>query len=77
MTEADRYNERLKLAATFLNTVGSGSIVVGAVAPVVGLITGAAGAHVRPAVLVTMACLMVVIGLILHRLASLTLKRLV
>ncbi|WP_426956310.1 hypothetical protein [Muricoccus radiodurans] len=40
------HNERIKLAATFLNTIGTGLVVVGAVAPLVAVWDHPGGAGV-------------------------------
>ncbi len=57
-------NERLKLAATFLNTIAGGSVVVGVVAPLVAVWDNPGAPGV--AALVGRAVAFVAAGLVVH-----------
>ena len=66
------HNERVKLSATFLNTVAAGSLVVGIIAPMVSLFLG--GQPVPVGRVVALVVTLVVVSGVLHLLARALLK---
>ena len=70
-------NERIKLTATFLNTVGSGSVVVGGITPIAAVAFGIQAGPTRPiATAFAIAGAFIAFGVALHWLARLFLRRL-
>lgn len=69
--------ERTKLTATFLNTLGTGSIITAAIAPTVGYIFGLQGLSGLPGFQVALSCVIwLFVGIALHLIARRVLKRL-
>jgi hypothetical protein len=65
------HNERIKLTATWLNTLAAASVVTGAIAPLVAIILGVqASSGVSTRTLVFSAAAWLLIGVGLHLVAS-------
>jgi hypothetical protein len=72
------HNEQTKLTATWLNTLGSGSIITGVVAPFAAYLFGLPGLNQLPASHFAVSALVwLSAGLALHMLARLVLRRLI
>jgi hypothetical protein len=71
---ASARNERRKITATYLNTIGSGVLLVGGFAPVVTFVYGTSATLPNPLTLVTGTLICIVVSLVLHFLARTMLK---
>lgn len=70
-------NERIKLTANFLNTVASGSVVVGGIMPIAAVTFGIPAGPTRPiATAFAIAAAFMTFGVALHWVARLFLGRL-
>ena len=67
------HNEQTKLTATYLNGVAIALFAVGAIAPVVSVLNGAAGSGIGVAL---MALICITVSAVLHFLARIFLRRL-
>ena len=77
MALSDAEKEQTKLTATFLNTLGTGSIITAGVAPVVGYLFGFQGLSVVPLwKLVISTLIWLSAGIALHLIGRRVLRRL-
>lgn len=70
------HNERVKLTATFLNTLASASVVAGGISPLVALVYGFGATSLAGWLIAMVAVMWIFVGVGLHLFARVILGRL-